>query len=602
MGDPHKGTAKIDSLENIDEWCIVTEAECVDDVDTLSELFDADTEASDISNLIDDDLDSGIQGNSLALFNRQVAEECDKAITDLKRKFIASPEHSVEKLSPRLEAIQISPQRQSSSKRKLFQDSGIDDETTNSIIQVDSLGSCALSQGISQDEHAILHSSNVRATLFAKFKSKYTVSFSELTRAFKSDKTCNNNWVIAVFAVREELIEASKILLQQHCDYVQIIPSDFSAMYLVEFKHSKNRETVIKLMTQILNIRDIQILCDPPKVRSTAIAMFFYKKALLNVGFKYGAYPQWMAALTMVSHQMAAAETFKLSDMVQWAYDNEYTEECEIAYNYAQYAQENTNAAAFLESNQQVKFVKDCAAMVKLYRRQEMRNMSMGQWIDKCCGNVESGDKWKIIARFLKYQNINMLSFLIAFKQFLKNIPKKCCIVIYGPPDSGKSYFCFSLIKLLQGKVVSFMNKSSHFWTQPLLDGKIGLLDDATYPCWTFLDTFMRNAFDGNSVSVDVKHKSLQQVRLPPMLITTNIDVLKEPTLMYLHSRLVCFEFANKMPVDDMGNPHFNITTECWAMFFRKFFRQLDLEEEDGDTADPGRSFCCTTRYTNDSN
>lgn len=226
----------------------------------------------------------------------------------------------------------------------------------------------------------------------------------------------------------------------------------------------------------------------------------------------------------------------------------------------------------------------------------------MGAWIRKCCSNVPEGDGWKEIAKFLKFQHVNMLSLLIAFKQFFKNIPKKSCIVFYGPPDSGKSFFCFSLIKLLQGKVVSFMNRNSHFWTQPLIDAKVGMLDDATFPCWTFLDTYMRNAFDGNSVSVDVKHKNLQQIKLPPMFITTNVAVPTEPTLKYLQSRLTCFEFPNTMPFDDVGKPLFNITTECWAMFFSKFFRQLELEEDDGDTADTDRTFYCTARNANDSN
>lgn len=602
MGEPHKGTSNIDCLEDINEWCFITEADCVDSAETLSELFDADTDASNISNLIDDDdLDSLSQGNSLALFNNQVAEECDRAITNLKRKFIASPEHIVEKLSPRLQAVHISPQRKSISKRKLFEDSGIEhDETTDSVVQVEPLENS--NNGATQEENAILQSSNVKATLYSKFKERFNVSFTEISRNFKSDKTCNHNWLIVAFAVQDDLIEASKTLMQQHCDYLQMIISGFTVLYMVEFKSTKNRETVLKLITQMLNVNERQVLCEPPRIRSTATAMFFYRKALANIGFKCGAYPQWMVKLTMVDHQFAAAETFKLSEMVQWAYDNDYTEESQIAFYYAQYADINSNAAAFLESNQQVKYVRDCCSMVRLYKRQELRNMSMGAWIRKCCSTVPEGDGWKEIAKFLKFQHVNMLSLLIALKQFFKNIPKKSCIVIYGPPDSGKSYFCFSLIRLLQGKVVSFMNRNSHFWTQPLIDAKVGMLDDATFPCWTFLDTYMRNAFDGNSVSIDVKHKNLQQIKLPPMIITTNIAVPKEPTLKYLQSRLTCFEFPNTMPFNDVGKPLFNITTECWAMFFSKFFRQLELEEDDGDSADTDRTFCCTARNANDSN
>lgn len=596
MGEPTKGTETSESLENLSEWYLISEADCVDNTETLSDLFDAET-ASDVSNLIDDlPVD---QGNSLALYNTQITAECNAAIADLKRKFIASPEHSVENLSPRLQAVHISPQRQI--KRRLFEDSGLgEDEATTSFTQVDSSNVLA-STTVSQEEFTILHSANQRATLLAKFKDKYNVSFCELTRTFKSNKTCTHNWMIVVFAVAEELIEASKTILQQHCEYIQIVPSDFSALYVTEFKNTKNRETVIHLFKSILTIQEHQILCEPPRHRSTAAALYFYKKAIAGVGFKYGAYPQWIASQTILSHQLAAAETFKLSDMVQWAYDNDFTDEAQIAYYYAQYAEENGNAAAFLQSNQQYKYVKDCSAMVKMYKRQELRNMSMGQWIQKCCADYKDGSEWKAIAQFLKFQNVNFISFLIALKNFFKGIPKKTCIVIYGAPDTGKSFFCFNFIKLLHGKIVSYMNKQSHFWLMPLVDGKIGLLDDATFQCWTFLDVNMRNAFDGNMVSIDIKHKNLQQLKLPPMLITTNVEVPKEPTLKYLYSRLTCFEFPNKMPFDESGNPVFNITTESWAMFFRKFFNQLELTEEDGDSADSGRAFCCTTRQANDS-
>ena len=133
MGDHSKGTKNNDSLDKISDWCLL-EAECVDSMDSLSELFEGDT-ASNISNLIED-LDVE-EGNSLALYNTQVTDECNRSIAELKRKFIASPVRSVADLSPSLQAVHISPQRQS--KRRLFHDSGICDETTNSVTQVDTV-------------------------------------------------------------------------------------------------------------------------------------------------------------------------------------------------------------------------------------------------------------------------------------------------------------------------------------------------------------------------------------------------------------------------------------------------------------------------------
>ena len=198
--------------------------------------------------------------------------------------------------------------------------------------------------------------------------------------------------------------------------------------------------------------------------------------------------PEWVTKQTLFDHQAASQpEAFELAKMVQWAYDNNITEESEIAFNYASIASEDCNAAAFLKSNCQVRYVRDCSIMVKHYFRQEMRNMSMAQWIWKCCDECTGETDWKVIANFLKLQKVNIIQFLTALRTLFKRIPKKNCILIFGPPDTGKSFFCFSLMKFLQGKVISFVNRNSNFWLQPLIDCKVALLDDATFNCWQYL-------------------------------------------------------------------------------------------------------------------
>jgi len=85
MGDA-KGTDNFDSLEGSSKWFIVDQAECVDSLESLEDLFEDSTNDSNISNLIDDGeiLD---QGNSLALYNTLETVECDTAIAAQKRKY-----------------------------------------------------------------------------------------------------------------------------------------------------------------------------------------------------------------------------------------------------------------------------------------------------------------------------------------------------------------------------------------------------------------------------------------------------------------------------------------------------------------------------------
>lgn len=598
MGD--KGT-------NDSEWFIIKEAECVDDLDALDDIFEKSTDGSNISQLIDDgDVDSENEGNSLALFNKQVTEECDTALQALKRKYV-SPQHSVADLSPKLQEISISPRKPS--KRRLFVvDSGIEeDEAENTVEQVPSetvdAENVAGKNGAALANLDLLRSNNRKATALAKIKDLFGVPYNELVRNFKSDKTCNISWVIVVLNAMDEVLEASKITLQQHCNFIQVIISGFSGLYLVEFKSSKSRETVIKLICNLMNVHEWQVLCDPPKIKSVATALYFYKKSIANASFSFGTTPNWLAQQMLVDHQMAAAaENFQLSYMIQWAWDNNLTDEPEIAYQYALCADTDTNAAAFLNSNNQVKYVKDCSYMVKQYRRQQMKNMTMAEWIFDCCDRCKTIGDYKPIVNFLKYQQVNFLQFLIILRTFLQGIPKKNCFVIYGPPDSGKSYFAFSFMNFIRGRVVSLLNRNSQFFLQPLLEAKVGFMDDVTYPAWQYMDLNMRNALDGNMMSVDAKHRAPIQFKLPPLMVTTNVDVKAEVSLKYLHSRVQCLEFPNKMPFNDDGVPTYEITDAEWTCFFRKFARQLDLQEEEGN-GEPrvtDRAFCCTTRKTND--
>ena len=132
---------------------------------------------------------------------------------------------------------------------------------------------------------------------------------------------------------------------------------------------------------------------------------------------------------------------------------------------------------------------------------------------------------------------------------------------------------------------MSLLNKNSQFLLQPLTDCKVGLIDDVTYSGWLFMDVHMRTALDGNSICIDSKHKAPIQMKLPPLILTSNHDVMQDNTLMYLHSRVHGIHFPNKMPLTEEGNPVFKITDYTWKCFFRKLTKQLDLtlsETQDG--------------------
>lgn len=594
-----------DAKEGCSEWFSL-EAECSDsslDGD-LERLFDEGTD-SDISDLIDDG--DAIQGNSRELFCQQESEESEQQTQLLKRKYISPT--AVSQLSPRLESISLSPQHKT--KRRLFeQDSGLEcsineaeDHSETQVEEVPAIVPPTAAQGPKGLELVkdLLKANNAKAVLLAKFKEAYGVGFAELTRQYKSNKTCCRDWVISIYTVNEELIESSKQLLLQHCAYIWLQQMPPMCLYLLCFNVGKSRETVIRLLGNLLQVVEVQILAEPPKLRSVLAALFWYKGSMNPNVYAHGAYPDWILAQTMINHQTADATQFDLSTMIQFAYDNDYVEEAIIAYQYAKLADTDSNARAFLQSNCQARIVRECATMVRHYIRGEMREMSISTWIHRKLLPVEGEGHWSHIVKFIRYQGINFIDFLSSFKSFLHNCPKQNCLLFHGPPDTGKSMFTMSLINVLKGKVLSFANCRSTFWMQPLIDTKIALIDDVTEVCWDYIDQYLRNGLDGNYVCLDIKHKAPCQVKFPPLMLTSNLDISKEHKYRFLHSRIKCFAFTNKFPLDADHKPQFQLTDQSWKSFFERLWTQLELsdQEDEGEDGVTQRTFQCTARDFN---
>ncbi|ADV03083.1 unnamed protein product [Equus caballus papillomavirus 3] len=601
-------------------WFVLQEAQCSD---SDSEVEGADEiDGPELCSILDDG--PVTQGNSLALFQSQIIQADEERVSWLKRKYAGSPEKDCT-LSPRLVAIHISPQKQV--KRRLFlgvgnEDSGLELSGHN---ETSSISSAPQSEAQIQ-VHAgplistpdvggqgmqavvdVLRLHNRRSVLLGRFKDVFGVSYTELTRPFRSDKTVCRDWVVAVYGVREAVYESIKVQLEPLCDYMHLILRPTTQQNylqaLLQWKAQKSRETVRKLLKSLLQVDELQMLIDPPKLRSLPAALYWYKTALGNSCYTVGTAPDWVVRQTTVSHQDEEAR-FDFSQMVQWAFDNNYDTECQIAYHYASIAAEEPNAAAWLSCSSQAKMVKDCCTMVNHYKRAIMREMTMSAWLNHKMKQVSVSGHWREICGFLKYQQVGIPDLLSFLKLFLKGTPKRNCLVIAGPPDTGKSLFCMSLLHFAGGKVLSYANSKSHFWLQPMLDAKMVLLDDATKPCWDYMDTHLRNLFDGNPVSVDAKHKALQQMKCPPLLITTNEMVHKNERWRYLHSRIKVIEFQNQCPLDDNGEPAYKLNDGSWKSFFQRLWPHLDLsdQEDEGDEEDggPANTFRCSTRRPDD--
>ncbi|AKB94040.1 E1 [Bos taurus papillomavirus 14] len=599
---------------------LLTEADCVDSDKenqdpTGEELsgLESDTDSQD-ADFVDNA--SVFQGNHLELFQTLEKKAGDEQILKLKRKLVSSSNSEEDdELSPRLAAVTITPKKRNPLvKRRLFETDNEANRAATGVHQVQTGGESSSSGRSPQDDSKQIHlqllkAKNVTACKLSLFKTLYVCSFHDLTRLFKNDKTTNLQWVAAAFGVLEVMYEASFELLKKHCSYLQMSKRSHEkgtiAIFLLVFNHAKSRETVSKLLCGMLNLLDSHLMLQPPKIRGVCSALFWFKNSLSPATLKHGTLPEWIRTQTMITECLEQAK-FDFGTMVQWAYDNKFSEESKIAYEYAIAAENDANARAFLASSSQAKYVKDCATMVRHYLRAEVQALTISAYIKRRCELAQTGGSWLSIMNFLKYQGIEPIRFVNAVRPWLKGVPKKNCIAFIGPPNTGKSMFSNSFISFLGGCVLSFANHKSHFWLASLADTRAALIDDATHACWRYFDTYLRNALDGYPVSIDRKHKTAVQIKAPPLVVTSNIDVLAEERYFYLHSRLVTFYFNQPCGTEDNGELSFNITNSDWKIFFERLWGRLELsDQEDISDSEDGsslRTLVCSARCSNATN
>lgn len=572
---------------------ITLEADC-SDVDSDAENREPCSVSSEGEDFIDNK--SVAQGNTLALYQTLEKQAGDTALNKFKRRLQLSP------LGQEVEG------RKRKARKQLFKpvtDNGQDEvPRVNAAMQVPSGETGGTQQSSLDVASQILLANSGVACKLALFKKAYTVGFTDLTRVFKHDKSTNCQWVVAGFGVTDVLFTASFQLLQKDCSYLQASwrshGDGYCALYLCVFKVAKSRETVGHLFSSLLNLHVSALLMQPPKINRVCCALFWVKGAMSPHTQVSGDLPDWIKTQTQVS-EVTAESKFDMSTMVQWAYDNHHYDESDIAYHYALLAPVDANARAWLNSANQAKLVKDAATMVKHYTRAETARLSISAYIHRLCSKITEVGNWLCIMNLLKHQHVEPISFINALRPWLHGVPKKNTIIIIGPPNTGKSYLCNSLISFLRGRVLSFANHRSHFWLSPLAETKAAMIDDATHTCLQYFDTYLRNFLDGYPVCIDRKHKTAVQLKSPPLLITSNVDVMAESRYSYLHSRMQAFYFKEPCPLDEDGRPLFTITDADWKSLFTRLWTRLDLsdQEDEGEDECSLRTFTCSARETN---
>lgn len=436
-------------------------------------------------------------------------------------------------------------------------------------------------------------SKDKKVTMLGIFKKYSGFSVMQLLRPFKSDKTQSHDWIVVSPDARIDYWNEF-VYRQPEVQTYLYTAVGIHCMYLT-FVNSKNRIGVKNFLQKGGMGPGTVTIIEPPNIRIMMNAVYWMKSAHHGKG----PMPQWVENFFDSAENACQDDKFDMATMVQWALDHKYQDVDSICYQYSlEASKNNANAKAWLGSTSMYKYACDCAKLARSMTKGRVCFMTMHEFIEFRLNGWDTQGNSLNILKLLHMQGIMYVEFIDALKNLINKVPKKCCMAILGPPNTGKSMFCMSLIKFLDGRVLSFFAHRSHFWLAPLAETKIALIEDCTWPCWTYVDTYLRGALDGTSITIDQKNRDPRQIECPPILMTSNCNFMSGEgyggddgkRYPYLESRIKSFCFSKQISTKNR-NPKIVVNPEDWADFFIKYKEplglryleedQLEAEEED---------------------
>lgn len=408
------------------------------------------------------------------------------------------------------------------------------------------------------------------------------IQFRNWTRQIKSDLTQIDCWFIA--GLEHEPHPKGKAILQALENRQILIKTKFCTdffLFCIEYVEGRRSRAGIKKMCENVSLQCV--LIEAPNNRSTNIANLV--KISLRDHKEGQEQMKWIKAIILDPME----NKFDLSTMVQWAITNKIYTQAEITYNYVLLAGTgDNNAKNWLASTSQVKYAKDCSTQVKLINTGELICTPTKDVVSQQCADLirkhPEADPGKVNL-WCYLQDINIFDLQTALKHVIRGTMKKSVICFSGVQNSGKSTFVNYILQLFKGRFISFTPTPSSFWLQPAVGLKLVAVDDVPFDFWAYADSHLRPAFDGTQITIDIKYQAPHTGRLPPMLITTNLDIPKDERMKYLLNRIKFFDCPKSL-LDSNRLAQFAFGVEDLAAWFKFWKENLDLEFEDTDTED----------------
>ncbi|QYW06002.1 E1 protein [Papillomaviridae sp. Haddock_c45] len=411
----------------------------------------------------------------------------------------------------------------------------------------------------------------------AKFKQGIGLSWNGITRKLIRNDTKKPTWCgICLEDNREKLKKLYENPVIENA--IDGLAMDHCSFFQIELFNPKTRNDMLVMLSEV-GINGLQL--EPPNIHTDMNILAW--QSFTRVG--KGQVPSWMrnkytAALSVDG---AKLPDFKVKTAAQFCIDNGITDLATFTYKYALLAVTDPNAKAWLDSNSCVKWANDTIKLAQLLEHGRKAMMTVGEY---CCERMEipyegESKNYTKVDRLLLFNGILPVAFANSLRKIIHRTPKKSVLVLCGDRDTGKSVIASSLAKFFGGKSIGFQNANSSFWLQPAVHAKMVILDDATMCFWDYANKYLRTAFDGGEVSVDIKHQAVKQTQFPPWVITTNYDISDVDkygdSYKYLINRVIIHRFNKRLTE---GITRLLPGPGDWADWFLRYAQNLDIEDD----------------------
>ncbi|QKR71895.1 E1 [Wels catfish papillomavirus 1] len=392
-------------------------------------------------------------------------------------------------------------------------------------------------------------------------------SWASLFKEMKNQKTMQTNWGIFFkkHADKKFNLAIEAALITDSCR-IRSKSDDHHTFYLLEYQL---KQRSISGLTQLLHkiVPQLELLIGCPKFKDTA-----FRDWAKNFTSVLTEDAPEMSGLLLEGDESDGK--FNVQELFEWIEAHEPISLEILLCNYREEARQgNANAMLWLQQSSNITVAKKQYELWKATLKGRQMQIPLSSYIEQRIEEYTGGESSKV-ERLLAKNGISPFDFLNAIRRWIHNHVKKSVVCFVGPGNCGKSMIADAMIEFLNGARLTW-HESNQFWKQGAIGKRFVMLDDVTPCCWKDLDARERRALDGGVVCINKKFCEPCEMKMPPMLLTSNYDVRGNSDFEYLCNRITFLTFNTPFKVTP--KPEEIVEPKDIAAWTKKYLDSLDL-------------------------